>query len=34
VVQCAQSAQAALIACLEPNRRVEIEPITIERRAG
>jgi len=31
VVQCRQTAQAALIACLEPNRRVEIEPITIER---
>jgi outer membrane protein OmpA-like peptidoglycan-associated protein len=34
VVHCAQTAQAALIACLEPNRRVEIEPITIERRVG
>jgi OOP family OmpA-OmpF porin len=34
VVQCKGSAQAALIACLEPNRRVEIEPITVERRVG
>jgi outer membrane protein OmpA-like peptidoglycan-associated protein len=31
VVQCTETAQAALIACLEPNRRVEIEQITIER---
>jgi outer membrane protein OmpA-like peptidoglycan-associated protein len=31
VVQCRETARAALIACLEPNRRVEIEQITIER---
>jgi outer membrane protein OmpA-like peptidoglycan-associated protein len=31
VVQCRKIARAALIACLEPNRRVEIEQITIER---
>jgi outer membrane protein OmpA-like peptidoglycan-associated protein len=34
VVQCGETAQAALIACLEPNRRVEIEQITIERPIG
>jgi outer membrane protein OmpA-like peptidoglycan-associated protein len=34
VVQCTKTAQAALIACLEPNRRVEIEQITIERPIG
>ena len=34
VVQCAETGQAALIACLEPNRRVEIEQITIERPIG
>lgn len=32
VVQCAQKNQAELIRCLEPNRRVEVEQITIERR--
>ena len=32
VVQCTQKKMAALIKCLEPNRRVEIEQITIERR--
>lgn len=32
VVQCPKSAQAQLIQCLEPNRRVEVEQITIERR--
>jgi OOP family OmpA-OmpF porin len=34
VVRCDQASQAALIACLEPNRRVEVEPITIEGPAG
>ena len=34
VVQCRETARAALIACLEPNRRVEIEQITIERPIG
>jgi OOP family OmpA-OmpF porin len=34
VVHCKETAQAALIACLEPNRRVEIEPITIEQPIG
>jgi outer membrane protein OmpA-like peptidoglycan-associated protein len=34
VVQCNDAPQARLIACLEPNRRVEIEPITIERPVG
>ncbi len=32
VVECTQKARAALIKCLEPNRRVEVEQITIERR--
>jgi OOP family OmpA-OmpF porin len=32
VVQCKQKKRAELIKCLEPNRRVEIEQITIERR--
>lgn len=32
VVQCQDKNQAALIKCLEPNRRVEVEQITIERR--
>jgi outer membrane protein OmpA-like peptidoglycan-associated protein len=31
VVECHDSDRAALIRCLEPNRRVEIERITIER---
>jgi outer membrane protein OmpA-like peptidoglycan-associated protein len=34
VVQCTETARAALIACLEPNRRVEVEQITIERPIG
>ena len=34
VVQCRETAHAALIACLEPNRRVEIQAFTIERPAG
>ncbi len=32
VVQCSDKNRAALIKCLEPNRRVEVEEITIERR--
>ena len=32
VVNCTQKKRADLIVCLEPNRRVEIEQITIERR--
>ena len=30
VVQCEEKNQAALIKCLEPNRRVEVEQITVE----
>ena len=32
VVQCNQKDQAALIRCLEPNRRVEVEQITVEKK--
>lgn len=32
LVQCNEKNRAALIACLEPNRRVEVEQITIEKR--
>ncbi len=32
VVQCTEKNRAALIRCLEPNRRVEVEDVTIERR--
>ncbi|QGZ42024.1 OOP family OmpA-OmpF porin [Pseudoduganella flava] len=32
VVQCNEKKRAALIKCLEPNRRVEVEQITIERK--
>ena len=32
VVVCTEKKRAALIQCLEPNRRVEVEKITIERR--
>jgi OmpA-OmpF porin, OOP family len=32
VVNCTDKKQANLIKCLEPNRRVELEEITIERR--
>jgi outer membrane protein OmpA-like peptidoglycan-associated protein len=32
VVQCPDTAKAELIKCLEPNRRVEVEQITIEQR--
>ena len=34
VVQCGDTNQSALIKCLEPNRRVEVEHITIEHRVG
>lgn len=34
IVRCEQTSQGRLIACLEPNRRVEIEPFTIERPIG
>jgi outer membrane protein OmpA-like peptidoglycan-associated protein len=34
VVQCAQRNRAALIKCLEPNRRVEVERISVERRVS
>ncbi len=34
VVRCEETSRARLIACLEPNRRVEIEPLTIERPIG
>lgn len=32
VVECSDSRRSALIACLEPNRRVEVEEFVIERR--
>jgi OOP family OmpA-OmpF porin len=32
VVECNQTSRPALIKCLEPNRRVEVEQITVERR--
>ena len=32
VVQCKETSKPALIKCLEPNRRVEVEQITVERR--
>ena len=34
VVRCEDSDRSALIKCLEPNRRVEVEHITVERRVG
>lgn len=34
VVECTEKNRAALITCLEPNRRVEVEQITIERRVN
>lgn len=34
VVRCEDRDRATLIRCLEPNRRVEVEQITIERRIG
>src|SRR5262249_48521571 len=33
VVHCDQKDQAELIKCLEPNRRVVIEPFTVERKS-
>jgi len=33
-VQCGDKDRAALIKCLEPNRRVEVQEITVERRVG
>ncbi len=32
VVQCSEKNRTALIKCLEPNRRVEVEDVTVERR--
>ncbi len=32
VVRCDDTSRAALIKCLEPNRRVEVERITVEKR--
>ncbi|HEY8024446.1 MAG TPA: OmpA family protein [Burkholderiaceae bacterium] len=34
IVVCTQKSRPALIECLEPNRRVEVEQITIERRVN
>src|SRR5262249_52268239 len=34
VVRCEDRGRTALIQCLEPNRRVEVEQITVERRIG
>jgi OOP family OmpA-OmpF porin len=34
VVVCSQKKRSALIECLEPNRRVEVEQITIEQRVN
>jgi len=34
IVRCDEKSQARLIACLEPNRRVEIEPFPIDRPIG
>ena len=34
LVQCTDTKRADLIKCLEPNRRVEVEQITIERRVN
>ncbi len=34
IVVCEQKKRPALIECLEPNRRVEVEQITIERRVN
>ena len=31
VVECKEKNRAALVKCLEPNRRVEVEQITVER---
>jgi OOP family OmpA-OmpF porin len=32
VVQCSDTNRAELVRCLEPNRRVEVEPITFPKR--
>ena len=34
IVQCNEKKMADLVRCLEPNRRVEVEEITVERRAS
>lgn len=34
VVQCNEKKRTALIKCLEPNRRVEVDEVTIERRVN
>ena len=34
VVQCTERKRPALIRCLEPNRRVEVEQIVVERRVS
>jgi len=34
IAHCDQKDEAALIKCLEPNRRVEVEQITVERKVG
>ena len=34
VVQCNQKDEGSLIRCLEPNRRVEVEQITVEKKVG
>lgn len=34
VMECKQTKRAALIQCLEPNRRVEVEQITVKRRVN
>jgi OOP family OmpA-OmpF porin len=34
IAHCDQKEQAELIKCLEPNRRVEVEQITVERKVG
>ena len=34
LVQCTERKRPALIACLAPNRRVEVEPVTVERRVS
>jgi OOP family OmpA-OmpF porin len=32
IVQCSEKNRTALIKCLEPNRRVEVEDITVQKR--
>jgi OOP family OmpA-OmpF porin len=34
LVECKQTKRAALITCLEPNRRVEVEQISVKRRVN